>query len=538
MVRCDMPNGIVKPLRAIHGCERTSEEQLKANRVLFWAVLILLFFVPSLELRGADSSNDNHVNVNWNKVVMVSKTTPTLQAVVMGPYRRGSQIHDQIFASLQNLGADYVRFVPWLPSPKLAVAELEPPANGKTSWDFSLIDPILTDFFHSTEGHSTIINFSTIPQWMFKTEKPVPYPADPNEVTWSYEQGTEVRDPSLKELGDYYARLVSWYTQGGFTDEYGKRHESGHHFNLPYWEVLNEIDLEHFTTPEQYTARYDAIVSAIRKVAPQTRFVGLALAGPSPNLGPDFDTPRYFEYFLNHKNHRPGIPLDMISYHAYAEPGAGESASANPYSFFDQADQFLREVRYIEAIRRRLSPETRTAIDELGSILPTDFDQGKPGYVFRPIAPSYWNLSGAFYAYIFAQLARLGIDVVGESQLLGYPGQFPSVSLLDWNTGQPNARFWVLKLLHDNFALGDKFVETSLLSPTVYAQGFVTPGGKRKLLLINKRDETQTLIVPGTAEADLDYVDQTTGMQPPAKAHLTGEQVTLKGFAVVVATLR
>ena len=26
-------------------------------------------------------------------------------------------------------------------------------------------------------GHSVIINFSTIPQWMFKTEKPVAYPA-------------------------------------------------------------------------------------------------------------------------------------------------------------------------------------------------------------------------------------------------------------------------------------------------------------------------------------------------------------------------
>lgn len=68
----------------------------------------------------------------------------------------------------------------------------------------------------------------------------------------------------MEELGDYYARLVSWYTRGGFTDENGKWHESGRHFNFPYWEVLNDPELEHAMTPEQHTARYDAIVSAMR----------------------------------------------------------------------------------------------------------------------------------------------------------------------------------------------------------------------------------------------------------------------------------
>jgi alpha-galactosidase len=37
---------------------------------------------------------------------------------------------------------------------------------------------------------------------MFKTPKPVRYPADPNRAVWDYTQGTELRDPSMKELGD------------------------------------------------------------------------------------------------------------------------------------------------------------------------------------------------------------------------------------------------------------------------------------------------------------------------------------------------
>jgi hypothetical protein len=386
------------------------------------------------------------VRIDWDKVRSVSKATPTLQVVVNPPLRRGSPIHDRVFSELQQLGADYVRYVPWLPYPKLAVAELQPPADGHTSWDFSLIDPMTEDFLHATTGHSVILNFSTIPAWMFVTPKPVEYPTDPDQVDWNYTQGTELRDPSMKELGDYYARLVSWYLNGGFTDEFGQRHESGHHFKVDYWEVLNESDFEHNMTPEQYTVRYDAIVSAIRKVAPTMKFIGLALAMPS-------DHPEMFEYFLDHKHHKPGILLDMISYHFYASPSADQSPEVQQFTFFDQADRFIATVRYIEAIRRRLSPQTRTTVDEIGSISADDGEQTAPGHLTKPIPDSYWNLSGATFAYVFAHLAELGIDVAGESQLVGYPTQFPSVSMVDWTTGAPNARFRVLQLLKNNFGV-------------------------------------------------------------------------------------
>jgi len=477
---------------------------------------------------GADPTGK--VEVKWDQVERVSRTTPTLQVVVNPPLRRGSTIHDPVFRALRDLGCDYVRYVPWLPYPKLAVAELEPPKDGQTSWDFSLIDPMTEDFMMATEGHSVILNFSTIPQWMFKTQKPVAYPADPDQVFWNYTQGTELRDPSMKELAGYYARLVSWYTQGGFTDEAGRRHESGHHYQIPYWEVWNEVDFEHSMTPEQYTARYDAVVAAIRQVAPQMKFVGLALAAPS-------QAPGFFEYFLNARHHQPGIPLDMISYHFYATPGADQSPEVQQFTFFEQADHFLDVVRYIDAIRQRLSPGTRTTIDEIGSIAADDGGQDQPGHVTKPIPNSYWNLSGAMYAYVFAQLARQGIDVAGESQLVGYPTQFPSVSMVDWNTGQPNARYWVLKLLHDNFAPGDKLVNTRITAPNVYAQGFVTGDGRRKILLVNQRDRRLDISLPGITGAREDYVDLTTAFQHAASTPLPGDVLTLQGLAVAVVTL-
>jgi len=481
----------------------------------------------------ASSAQEQPIKVtpHWDKVIHTSQTTSTLQVVVNPPLQRGTPVHDNAFKALHDLGADYVRYVPWLPYPKLGVAELEPPKDGRTSWDFTPIDPMTIDFLEATKGHSVILNFSTIPQWMYVTDKPVAYPADPAQVIWTYEQGTELRDPSMKEVADYYARLVSWYTQGGFTDEFGKRHESGYHYSIPYWEVLNEIDFEHHITPETYTKLYDEVVLAMKKVQPDMKFVGLALAMTTD--------PHYFEYFLDHKNHKPGVPLDFISYHFYAVPSVDETPEVEQFTYFAQADGFLKTVRYVEAIRRRLSPETKTTTDELGVISADDLAQGTPGHVAQPIPNSYWNLAGAMYAYLFGELTQIGIDVAGESQLVGFPTQFPSVSMVDWNDGKPNARFWVLKLLHDHFGPGDKQVEIETMpnNPYVYSLAFVTHDGKHRMLLVNKRDRKFDVAVTGASDGQLDYVDQTTGFQPPAMTKLGGETVSLGGYSVAVVTL-
>ncbi len=492
---------------------------------LFWKLSV----TAALTVVPGTSAFAQKVEISWDKIQRVSRTTPTLQVVVNPPLRKGTAIHDRVFSELQRLGTDYVRYVPWLPYPKLAVAELEPPANGKTSWDFSVIDPMTIDFLNATKGHSVILNFSTIPAWLFQTPKPVSYPQDPDQVDWNYTQGTELRDPSLTQLGDYYARLVSWYVNGGFTDELGTRHESGHHFKIDYWEVLNEVDFEHKTTPEQYTARYDAIVSAIQRVAPAMKFVGLALAAPS-------DEPRMFEYFLNPAHHKSGVPLDMISYHFYASPTPDQTPETQQYTFFEQADRFIATARYIEGIRQRLSPNTRTTVDEIGCISADDGDQDKPGHVSKDIPDSYWNLCGGTYAYVFGNLASLGIDVAGESQLVGYPTQFPSVSLVDWNTGAPNARFRVLELLKDNFEVGDKLVECSIKSPYIYSLGFITPRGVHKLLLVNKRDRDFQLSLPERAQ-EIQAVDGTTKGNPPSKESVNSNTIDLRGLGVEVVTL-
>src|SRR5450631_636552 len=176
---------------------------LRPGTQSFLIVFLLLVATSTRSLR-AESLGEVELKVDWAKVEYASRTIPTLQVVVNPLLRRGSPIHDQAFEALRNLKADDVRFVPWFPYPRLAVAELAPPTADRTFWDFSLLDPLVLDFLNATGGHMVVLNFSTIPQWMLKTDKPVDPPSDPNEVDWNYEQGTELRDPSMKEVSDYY----------------------------------------------------------------------------------------------------------------------------------------------------------------------------------------------------------------------------------------------------------------------------------------------------------------------------------------------
>jgi hypothetical protein len=468
--------------------------------------------------------------VAWSQPGGASVTTPTLQVVVNPPLLRGSPIHDAAFRALHDLAADYARFVPWRPYPRLAVAELEPPSAESTSWDFSLIDPLVGDFLAATKGHPSVINFSTTPQWMWVTPKPVAYPADPSKVAWNYEGGTELRDPSGRELADYYGRIAAWYTAGGFVDEVGRHHPSDHHDQIDYWEVLNEIEPEHAIDIRKYTKLYDQVVKAVRTVTPRTKFVGMALGRPRI-------APESFEYFLDPKNHEPGIPLDAISYHFYATPTVDQPPEIQQFTVWDQAEGFVNVIRYIEQIRKRLSPQTKVMINEVGAITADDIRQREPGHVMQPIPASYWNLIGGMFAYLYGECANMGIDVIAASQLVGYPTQYPSVSLVDWNTGEPNARFWALKLLRDHLSPEDRVVAVSHTGNLVYAQGFLAPAGERKLLVVNKRNTAVEIEVRAAKGGTLQVVDQETGSHAPRSSTVSGESFELGGYGVAILQL-
>merc|ERR1719407_122345 len=102
----------------------------------------------------------------------------------------------------------------------------------------------MEDVWTAIDGDNSdaIPNFSTPPTWLYSPTS-YGYPSDPHKTDYGYNKG---RAPALNAtaLGDYYGRLLAWYTRGGFTDEHGAVHKSPHHLNITIWEVFNEVDYE------------------------------------------------------------------------------------------------------------------------------------------------------------------------------------------------------------------------------------------------------------------------------------------------------
>ena len=78
-----------------------------------------------------------------------------------------------------------------------------------------------------------MIYVGPVPAWMFYFS--------PNSTTvcnLTQVQGNPVGcrgqlvDPSGRQAGEYFSRIVSWFTKGYLVDEYGQRHEGGHRFNF------------------------------------------------------------------------------------------------------------------------------------------------------------------------------------------------------------------------------------------------------------------------------------------------------------------
>jgi hypothetical protein len=453
--------------------------------------------------------------------------------------RRGGAIHDQAYVALRDLRVSYARLQPWFPYPKLSMAELDRPTSEHTSWDFSLIDPIVLDFYAAAEGRPIVLNFD-IPGWLFKGQPPS-YPDDPNEIDWRYQFGPnvskELRDPTYREVADYYQRVAKWYIRGGFTDELGKVHHSGHHLKIDYWEVLNEQDegIAHELDPQAYTDLYDTVVPELREVDRQMKFSALALSDAT-NL-------HYFEYFLNPKNHKPGIPLDMVSYHDYITARTGHTPAEWQEEMFKDADDFLVTVRKIERIRQRLSPSTKTAINEFGFYwgpendkidiaLKTDrSDMSEP-----TIPDEFWSLAASAFAYTFVGVARAGVDLLGAGELVDYPSQLAGSNLIHWQTGRPNAVYRVVKLLHDEFPPGVELVQTNVSGSGVEAQGF-REKQRTKLLLVNKTaSEIRVQVIPTSGAAATTTVDLYTGASPAREQRLQDNELSLGPHGVMIVS--
>ena len=237
-----------------------------------------------LSLVGPSMTATRHtITADFTRVTSTTKTAAMVEVDVMpfldrtiygGPF--GSY-----YAALSDLGADYVRFAPWFPNPKVVVTELTPPncnaTHPATNWNSKLFDGVMRDFFAAVCGpnaaageckRSVVQQLSTMPAWMYVDGYDyTKLPSEPWNTTNPfdvYTAGKALKDPSCGQMARYFARLAGWYTAGGFHDECGHWHASGLKYKWAGLSVLNED--EHHIAPDDgqaYTTCYDAVRAAV-----------------------------------------------------------------------------------------------------------------------------------------------------------------------------------------------------------------------------------------------------------------------------------
>jgi hypothetical protein len=210
-----------------------------------------------------------------------------------------------------------------------------------------------------------------------------------------------------------------------------------------------------------YTNAYDGITTVLHRDHPDLQFVALCYGG--------IPTVPVLQYFFNESNHSPEAlkanwPPAFLTFHIY-EP-CSDSLLCTPGlqpATFTQAQQ---AATYITTVT---NGRTKPAVDEMGNFGPgidydTTLDAGAQRFAF-------WNPRAAWYAAAYGQLAGMGVEQMGASQFFGFPsnvgrargwhaggqGQdtgvngsfwyYPFLSALDWDTGKPNPRYHVVKLL-------------------------------------------------------------------------------------------
>ena len=145
-------------------------------------------------------------------------------------------------------------------------------------------------------------------------------------------------------------------------------------------------------------------------------------------------------------------------------------------------------------------------------------------------------------------------DAFSCNQLIGgvWPDNSPSVSCLDWRTGEPNAKYWVTNLLATTVAdAKEKSIvasDVSLANGTqidaVYSMAY-SKDGKKGILLVNKKQVGLEVTIGGATGGSALVVEVATegpdaeepGFAPIIAKELTADGTLMLGpFGVAVVT--
>lgn len=302
------------------------------------------------------------------------------------------------------------------------------PESVQGRWDFGHLDAAVAAL--RALHQPVFLNVRSAPAWMFNN------------------QG-QLRDPTFREFATYMARLVGWYNMGGFTDDAGNLHVSGHYHWISTWEIWNEPNsgfeipapvpdpAATWMQPEDFARLYNVTVAAMRAVDPS-----IQTGGPAVSSYPDNP---YIRTFL----HDVTEPLDFLSLHFY---GIYDQQMPDAALFADlQGLRLLERILAIKAIVQQEKPGQSIPlwIDELG------FNENSRQRVDpRGTSP----VAFAYVADTFTLLEQQQVALFGQFPTLGNAQQ----SLVDWKTHRVYPIFWLYAQLTRSFPPGMKMLPVHL----------------------------------------------------------------------------
>jgi hypothetical protein len=288
-----------------------------------------------------------------------------------------------------------------------------------------------------------------------------------------YEQGGALQDPTCETMARHIGRVVGWYTNGGFHDDCGHWHHSGFNYSWYGLSILNED--EHGIKPEggvAYTTCYDAVVKQLEAINSSIIPVGPEISGGCDYPGGQFD---YLSHYLNKSNHADGYAPLIGSYHIGINgDGLSREGCEDMYTQWDSAlsgfvpaaNKLLQDLK--SPAKLMLNEFVNSVQDWCASPIPGQESSGPAFPGGKPNCPDWqqkasaagvpdltkgkgirinrktwaWNAAAGSFAYAFGTLAEHGYLLVGHDQLVAgtWPDNEPAVAMLDWYTGDPNAK--------------------------------------------------------------------------------------------------
>lgn len=226
-------------------------------------------------------------------VADLTGTIRSLQRINAGPCGGDRQFH--LFRQYEDIGVDYVRTHYYYGPADMHILfpDLQADPDDESSYNFASTDREL----EAVKRVGAELLFRLGYSWGYPTA-PVTYVAPEDREAWAQA-----------------AVHIAMHYNDGWAD--------GFHWDVEYWEVSNEPDIQGFWTgtPEEYYQLYKAVARALKAYDPSLKVGGLALCCESD----------FFRDFLAYcRDHQ--VPLDFVSWHMY--PGGG-----SPYLLTQRAQQ-------------------------------------------------------------------------------------------------------------------------------------------------------------------------------------------------------